>query len=102
MGKQEKEYPGWQVNHGSPNRKEPRGSKPENTVVVKVAVDRVGIFVSLSCVVSVSVSLLAPVKSLVSERQVGRGLNELSLYTNMTGTTAIQKREQNKENLSCR
>ena len=81
MGKQEKEYPGWQVNHGLPNRKEPRGSKPENTVVVKVAVDRVGIFVSLSCVVSVSVSLPAPVKSLVSERQVGRGLDELSLST---------------------
>ena len=79
MGKQEKEYPGWQVNHGSLNRKEPRGSEPENTVVVKVVVDRVGIFVSLSCVVSVSVFLLAPVKSLVSERQVGRGLDELSL-----------------------
>ena len=102
MGKQEKEYPGWQVNHGLPNRKGPRGFKPENTVVVKVAVDRVGIFVSLSCVVSVSVSLLAPVKFLVSERQVGRDFNELSLYINMTGTTAIQKREQNKENLSCR
>ena len=81
MGKQEKEYPGWQVNHGLPNRKEPRGSEPENTVVAKVAAGRVGIFASLSCVVSVSVSLPAPVKSLVSERQVGRGLNELSLST---------------------
>ena len=102
-GKPEKEYPGWQVNHGSPNRKEPRGSKPENTVVVKVAGGRVGIFVSLSCVVSVSVSLPAPVKSPVSERRVGRKLDESLLnHTNMTGTTAIQKREQNKENLSCR
>ena len=81
MGKEKKEYPGWQVNHGLPNRKEPRGSEPENTVVAKVAADRVGIFASLSCVVSVSVSLPAPVKSLVSERQVGRGLNELSLST---------------------
>jgi hypothetical protein len=81
MGKQEKEYPGWQVNHGLPNRKEPRGSEAENTVVVKVAADRVGIFVSLSCVVSVSASLHAPVKYPVSERQVGRGLNKLSLST---------------------
>ena len=81
MGKQEKEYPGWQVNHGLPNRKEPRGSEPENTAVVKVAADRVGIFVSLSCVVSVSASLRAPVKYPVSERQVGRGLNKLSLST---------------------
>ena len=81
MGKQEKEYPGWQVNHGLPNRKEPRGSEPENTVVVKVAADRVGIFASLSCVVSVSDSLHVPVKYPVSEKQVGRGQDKLSLST---------------------
>ena len=122
MGKQEKEYPGWQVNHGLLNRKEPLGSKPENTVVVKVAVDRVGIFVSLSCVVSVSVFLLAPVKFLVSERQVGKflilpcgGITSVSTLkgvssryterqfmhqTHLTEPQGIIKK-QNKENFSC-
>ena len=72
MGKQEKEYPGWQVNHGLPNKKEPRGSKPENTAAVKVAVGRVGIFANLNCVASAFASLPAPVKSPVSERRVGK------------------------------
>lgn len=84
MGKQEKEYPGWQVNHGLPNRKEPRGFEPENTVVVKVAADRVGIFASLSCVVSVSGSSLAPVEFRVSERRVGRKGNPVQPHGRRT------------------
>ncbi len=70
--KYEKEHQGWQVNHGLLSRREPRGSEPGNTAVVRVVADHAGIFANLNCVVSVFASSPAPVKFPVSERQAGR------------------------------
>ena len=73
--KQEKEQLSWQVKHGLPNRKGPRGSKPGNTTVAKLVDGRVGICASLNCVVSVFVSSPARVKSPGSERRAGKTKN---------------------------
>lgn len=62
----------WQAKHGLPNRSEPRGSELDNIAVAKIVEGRAGTYASLSCVVSVSVSSLAPVESRASERRVGR------------------------------
>ena len=61
----------WQAKHGLPNRREPRGSERENIAVAKIVEGRAGIYASLSYVVSVSASSLAPVGSRVSEKRVG-------------------------------
>ena len=94
-----KEQLAWQVKHGLPNRKEPRGSKHGNTTVAKIADGRVGICASLNCVVSVFVSSPVPVESPVSERRAGRKLKPVGTKTKARRVRRLFKNENERRRI---